>query len=47
VLPIEAVGEGEVELPGGQRQRVEIGLEGDEEVEIKSGVVEGQKVWYQ
>ena len=43
-LPLEAVVDGEVEREGGDKVKVETGLESDTEVEIKSGLNEGDKV---
>lgn len=43
-LPIEAVDDGEVDLVGGNKIKVETGLESETEVEIKSGLKEGDRV---
>jgi len=43
-LPYEAVIDGEVTLPGGEKKKVETGLETDTDIEIKAGLNEGEKV---
>ena len=43
-LPLEAVIDGQVLLPTDEKKQVEVGIEGEEAVEIKSGLNEGDKV---
>ncbi len=43
-LPIEAVIDGSVVTPDGKKLKVETGLESENDVEIKSGLAEGDKV---
>lgn len=43
-LPLEAVSDGQVMLPTNEKKQVEVGIEGEEIVEIKSGLSEGNEV---
>ncbi len=44
VLPMEAVSDGQVTLKNGQTVKIETGLESEQDVEIKSGLKEGDRV---
>lgn len=44
-LPIDAVVDGRVMLPDGQKKPVAVGVEGETAIEIKSGLNEGDVVW--
>ena len=43
-LPIEAVVDGEAEMEGGGKRKVEIGIEGDDLIEVKVGLKEGERI---
>jgi len=44
-LPLEAVVDGQVTLTKGEKKSVETGIEGEDTVEIKSGLNEGDVIW--
>ena len=44
-LPLDAVVDSQVLLPDGQKKPVAVGVEGEDTVEIKSGLGEGDVVW--
>ena len=44
MLPIEAVVDGEVELVNGEKKKIGMGLEGDDLIEVKEGLKEGDRV---
>ena len=43
-LPIEAVVDGEAEMEGGGKRKVEVGIEGDDLIEVKVGLKEGERI---